>query len=112
MENDEELVDDAPDTDDGAADKLTESVSSEIVMSLAKYNDADYITKIGLAKAFGCSERTLQRMVERLELPPPMLLAGKKVWIVGKLRAWIRSAAERQEEEALRGIGLFRAFDD
>ena len=112
MENGEELVDDAPHNSGDAADKLTKTESPEIVMSLEKYNDGDYITKIGLAEAFGCSERTLQRMVERLELPPPMLLAGKKVWIVGKLRAWIRTAAERQEEEALRGIGLFRAFDD
>lgn len=81
-------------------------------MSLAQYDDGDYITKIGLSEAFGCTERTLQRMVERLEIPPPMLLAGRKVWIVGKLRAWIRTAAERQEQEALRAMGLFRALDD
>jgi predicted DNA-binding transcriptional regulator AlpA len=86
-------------------------ISSEMVMSLGKYRDDDYITKVGLAKVFGCTDRTLQRMVERLELPPPMLLAGRKVWIVGKLRAWIAKAAERQEAEALKAAGRLRTFD-
>ena len=95
-----------------AVNKSTKHASPEIVMSLVRYNEGDYITKVGLAEAFGCTERTLQRMVERLEIPPPMLLAGRKVWIVGKLRAWIRTAAERQEEEALRAMGVFRALDD
>lgn len=85
--------------------------SPEIVMSLAQYADGDYITKTGLAEAFGITGRTIQRMVERLELPPPMLLAGRKVWIVGKLRVWIQAAAERQEEEALKAMGMFHALD-
>ncbi len=112
MENDDGITDGISPGNEDAADKLTKSISPEIVMSLVKYDDGDYITKIGLAEAFGCSERTLQRMVERLELPPPTLLAGRKVWIVGKLRTWIRTAADRQEEEALRAMGVFRAFDD
>ena len=35
-----------------------------------------------------------------------------KVWIVGKLRAWIRTVAERQEEEALTAVGFLRALDE
>jgi predicted DNA-binding transcriptional regulator AlpA len=82
------------------------AVTSEMVMSLGKYRDDDYITKVGLAEVFGCTDRTLQRMVERLDIPPPMLLAGRKVWIVGKLRAWIAQAAERQEAQALKAAGI------
>lgn len=91
--------------------KSDETVSPEIVMSISKYDDGDYITKAGLAAAFGCTGRTIQRMVERLEIPPPMVLAGRKVWIVGKLRVWIADAAQRQEEEALKAMGPLRAFD-
>ncbi len=80
-------------------------------MSLAEYVDGDYITKAGLAAAFACSGRTIQRMVERLEIPPPMTLAGRKVWIVGKLRAWIAASAQRQEVEALKAMGPLRAFE-
>lgn len=93
------------------AENTPPSVPPEIIMSLAHYDDGDYITKAGLAAAFGCAGRTIQRMVERLEIPPPMQLAGRKVWIVGKLRAWIADAARRQEEEALKAMGPLRAFD-
>ena len=87
------------------------AISPDIVMSLDKYSDTDFITKPGLAAAFGCTERTLQRMVERFEVPPSIYLAGRKVWIVGKLRAWIAKAAERQEEEAVKAAGRLRVFD-
>ena len=112
MKNNGDAPDMAPPGDNDTDENLTKTLSPEIVMSLEKYNDGDYITKIGLSEAFGCTERTLQRMVERLEIPPPMLLAGRKVWIVGKLRAWIRTAAERQEEEALKAVGFLRALDE
>ena len=92
-------------------DAPAEKCSPEIVMSLAQYADGDYITKAGLAETFGCTGRTIQRMVERLEIPPPMVLAGRKVWIVGKLRAWIHTAAERQEQEALRAMGMLHVLD-
>ena len=90
---------------------MKEVITPEIAMSLGKYQDGDFITKVGLAEVFGCTERTLQRMVERLDIPPPMLLAGRKVWIVGKLRAWIAHTAERQEAEALKAAGRLRIFD-
>jgi len=66
------------------------------------------VTKRELCRSFGCSERTLQRMVERFEIPPPMTLAGRKVWIAGKVRAWIVEAADRKEAEALRACGHIR----
>lgn len=112
MENDENAVDDMQTGDDDAAGGLAKPGSPEIVMSLAKYDDGDYITKAGLAEAFGCAERTIQRMVERLELPPSMLLAGRKVWIVGKLRTWIRAVAERKEDEAIKARGFLHALDE
>lgn len=89
-----------------AAASEEQALTPEMVISLGKYRDDDYITKIGLAEAFGCTDRTLQRMVERLDIPPPMPLGKRKVWIVGKLRAWIAQAAERQEAQALKAAGL------
>jgi predicted DNA-binding transcriptional regulator AlpA len=80
------------------------------LMNLGRYADGDLITKRELCRAFGCSERTLQRMVERFEIPPPMTLAGRKVWIVGKIRAWLVAAAERREAEALKDAWRLNVF--
>jgi predicted DNA-binding transcriptional regulator AlpA len=80
-------------------------------MNLGRYADSDLITKRELCRAFAWSERTLQRMVERFELPPPMSLAGRKVWIVGKVKAWLADAAERRETEALKEARRLRVFE-
>ncbi len=85
---------------------------SPTAISLGRFADGDLITKQELGKCFGCSDRTLQRMVERFELPPAMTLGGRKVWIVGKIRAWLADAAGRREAEALKEARRLRVFDN
>ena len=80
-------------------------------ISLGRFADGDLITKQELGKCLGCSDRTLQRMVERFEIPPPMTLGGRKVWIMGKVRAWFTDAAERREAEALKEARRLKVFD-
>jgi len=84
--------------------------SSSTTIDLSAFADSDLITKRELGKCLDCSERTLQRMVERFELPPPMTLGGRKVWIVGKIRAWLTDAAERREAEALKEARRLHIF--
>jgi hypothetical protein len=83
------MVVDDPDVDENA-----------ICIRLGNFRDADMLTKAGLAKVLRCSARTLQRMVERFELPPPTNFAGRSIWIVGKLKAWVADAVEVNEAEA------------
>ena len=85
--------------------------ASSATISLGGFADGDLITKQELGKCLGCSDRTLQRMVERFEIPPAMTLGGRKVWIVGKIRAWFADAAERREAEALKEARRLRVFD-
>jgi len=85
--------------------------ASPAAISLGRFNSEDFITKRELCGCFGCSERTLQRMVERYEIPPPTTLAGRKLWIVGKVRDWITEAANRKEAEALKEAKRFRVFN-
>ena len=82
------------------------------LISLGTYNDSDILTKKELCAVFSCGARTLQRMVERFELPPPIWLGGRKVWIVGNLRAWIDEIAKRHEKEAARVARKMRIFID
>ena len=89
-----------------------EDTVSPTSISLGRFADGDLITKQELAQCLGCSDRTLQRMVERFEIPPPMTLGGRKVWIMGKVRAWFTDAAERREAEALKEAKRLRVFDN
>lgn len=81
-------------------------------ISLDHYGDNAYLTKPEMCRAFSCSERTLQRMIERFELPPPMTLGGRKVWIAGKIRAWLADAANRKEAEAVKEARRLQVFDN
>ena len=82
------------------------------LINLGKFADGDYITKKELCIAFKCSPRTMQRMVERFEIPPPIWLAGRRVWIVGNLREWIAGNVERSEAEAKEFARKMRVFTD
>lgn len=90
-------------TNDNATD-------AAIVISLDRFSDNDYITKVGMTQIFRCSERTIQRMVERFELPPPTTMAGRKVWRAGKVKAWLAQADDRIEAEALKEAKRLRVF--
>lgn len=87
------------------------AVDSAIVISLDRFSDNDYITKVGMTQIFRCSERTIQRMVERFELPPPSTMAGRKVWRAGKVKAWFAQADDRTEAKALKEAKMLRVFD-
>ena len=89
---------------------MTEQDDKPTTINLGKYADSDFVTKSELCRAFKCSARTIQRMVERFEVPPPMTLAGRKVWIVGKVRAWLTETADRKEAEALKEAKRLGAF--
>ena len=54
-------------------------------------------------KAFFC-------FLKSIRFPPPTTLAGRKVWIVGKVRDWITDAANRKETEALKEAKRLRVF--
>ncbi len=88
----------------------TETPVPATTINLGRIADEDLITKRELCRAFACSERTLQRMVERFEIPPPMTLAGRKVWIAGKVKAWLAEVASGKEAEALKEARRLRLF--
>lgn len=91
--------------------QATDAAGAASIISLDNYGDTAYLTKPEMCRALSCSERTLQRMIERFEIPPPMTLGGRKVWIAGKVRAWLTEAANRKEAEALKEARRLRVFD-
>lgn len=68
------------------------------------------LTRKELARMFGCSCRTLRRMVKRFEIPPETELGGRDVWVVGKVKEWIVKSASRREAEAEKEALRLRVF--
>lgn len=87
----------------GVGDAEGDEVEADTpVFWLAQYADNDILTREGMCQVFKCAPRTVFRMVDRFEIPPPTPLAGRSVWVVGRLKAWIAAVAQSREEEALR----------
>lgn len=68
------------------------------------------LTKVELASVLGCSPRTLGRMVRKFELPPPITLAGRSVWISDKVKEWVVTSASRRESEAAKEAVRLKVF--
>ena len=71
-----------------------------MVLKTGSTIDGDMVGKRELCRSFGCSERTIQRMVKRFEIPPPIVLAARKYWNVGRMRLWLSDRANRAEADA------------
>lgn len=80
------------------------------LLGLSRYRDEDILTKEELARALGCSPRTLQRFVQRFEIPPAVWLGNRAVWIAGDVKKWIQEAAEKKRQAALKEAKRLDAF--
>lgn len=83
-----------------------------LAVRLGEYHADDMLTKHGMTVLFECNVRTVQRMVDRYELPPSVQVGGRSFWIAGRLKSWIAAIAELREAEALKRakrLNIFRA---
>lgn len=71
-----------------------------VAEGLAGLPDDQWIDQATMAEAFGVVDRTLRRMVERGEVPPPIPLAGGSRWKVGRVREWLDNRARQAEADA------------
>lgn len=55
-----------------------------------------------MAKEFKCSPRTVQRYVQRGQLPPPIRFGRRSLWVVKRVREWIEKRSDAAEAEAER----------
>jgi hypothetical protein len=63
-----------------------------------------------LGTALGVTPRTIRRMVRRHELPPGIPLAGKTVWLAGKILSFLDGKLEQAAKEAEREAGRLKAL--
>lgn len=72
---------------------------NSFIQNIATYaqNPDGLVSKQALCCLFECSGRTIQRMVARRVLPPPLAVAGKKMWNAETLGKWLAGAASRRQ---------------
>lgn len=83
-------------------DALDSDVEGLLIAELAEYPERALLDEQRLAQVFKVSTRTIRRMVTRAELPPPLQLGNRSVWIAGRILDYLDKAAERREAEARR----------
>ncbi len=78
------------------------AVEGLLVRSLAGMPENALLDEVRLAAELQVSTRSIRRMVMRHELPPPVRLGGRRVWLAGRVLAHINVNAEREAKRAAR----------
>lgn len=79
-----------------------------VVRTLADLPPRSLITEAGLAEVFSVSGRTVRRMVNRGQLPPPVKLADRNTWMVGLLLDYLEEQMQQAVSEGKRIMKLRR----
>ena len=97
------------DADDVVATEVAEKVEQVdedrpgvLIDGLAVLPERTILDEARLAGLLAVTRRTVRRMVNRFELPPPTRLAGRSMWLAGRVLSHIEAAAERAERKAER----------
>ena len=75
-----------------------------IIPELGELGSGALVDMGGIANLFNRCERTIQRAIDKGELPPPTRMFGKKTWTVGVIVSHIETrlaeaAKEREQAE-------------
>jgi len=79
-----------------------------IITALAELPAEALVDEAALSRAFGVCARTIRRMVVRFELPPPIRMAGRSMWLAGNVIAWLKDMAEHAEKDARKAAERIR----
>ncbi|MDP6355696.1 MAG: helix-turn-helix domain-containing protein [Planctomycetota bacterium] len=84
--------------------------SGFLVDELAQLPDKAILDEKHLAGLLKKHPRTIQRMVERGELPPPAGFANHKVWLVSHILSYLENALAKAAQEAEREAARISKF--
>jgi len=66
------------------------------------------LDEAALAAALHVAPRTLRRLVDRWQIPPPARLGNRNLWYAGRVLAHIDAAMVRAEKDAERAARKWR----
>jgi hypothetical protein len=88
----------------------TEERLPGVIRELGELGTGAVITEEGMAHLFDRCERSVQRAIERGELPPPTRLFGKKTWMVGTILEHIKGRLQAEAHERDRMAAKIRTL--
>ena len=100
-----------PDKHITASEFTENSNGAGIISALAEYPKETLLDESAMGHAFNVCTRTIRRMVTRHELPPSIPVAGKSMWIVGRVLAWLEACAERAEKDAMEKVERLEQYN-
>jgi len=85
---------------DNPAEAEDEKKKGLLIDELAQLPEKTILDEGRFADILKITPRTLRRMVQRAELPPPISLGGRSVWLSDRILLYLNSAAEQAEKDA------------
>ena len=79
-------------------------IARGILDTLARLPAQAIVDERALATALGITSRTIRRMIGRGELPAPVPLAGRSVWMAGRVLTFLEQKMEKAEAAGDRRI--------
>jgi hypothetical protein len=83
-----------------------------LLHTLARVPERTILDETRLAHLLHVNPRTVRRMVSRFELPPPILLGGRSIWMAGRILDHIGTAIDRKQKTAERQAKHFRDLQE
>ena len=96
---------------DQDAPRFKRRIKGFLAQELAELPQKTLLDETQLARMLHVTRRTVRRMVSRGELPPPIRLAGRSVWLAGNILKHFEAAAERAEREAEQEARRLEGYD-
>ncbi len=76
--------------------------SGLLIDDLARLPEKAIVDEKRLATMLRVTTRTIRRMIDRLELPPPVRMRGRSVWFAGLVLSYIEEKAMQSARAASR----------
>lgn len=80
----------------------------KLIVELALLPPGALLDECAMAEVFAVTKRTIRRMVNKQELPPPISLAGRSTWVAGSV---VQHIADRVDEASQRAGREARRID-
>lgn len=87
-------------TDDQEAAAHRTAGGGGAITQLAELPPHALVDEQFLADAFGVTPRTVRRMVARHEIPPPLSIGNRAIWVVGRVLDYLDGRAKKAQREA------------